>query len=113
MSLFNLFRKPAPPPFRHKFDVPAIPAGGTKEYRLSGDLRQYRSIAPFTFLFVQNMSAVDIAIRFNYNPNNEIECVSKGNQTSSSIPFCNFIVINQNQSTAINAGEITVWIEKV
>lgn len=104
---------PPLPPFLHKFDIPVIAASGNVLYRLSNQLRAYRKWTPFTIFSIQNLSAVDLTIRFNYSEDTEIEVASGGFQTRKNQPFCNFMIINQSASVAADAGKVTAWIERI
>lgn len=101
------------PPFLRRIEVPAILAAGSKLYRLSGDLRPYRLWSPFTIFSIQNLSAVNVTIEFNYSSSSAIECASSGFQVRKNQPFCNFNIINQSAATGILINEITVWIERI
>ncbi len=114
MSLIDkILRRKVLPPFRHKFSVPAIAAGGLKVYDEENTLRHYRHFIPFSFMFVQNMSSVPIFVRCDYNQYNQMDIPSKGNQTFSSVPFRSFEIINQSTETAILDGEIDIWVERI
>ena len=113
MDIGTLFGRKQLPPFRHKFSVPAIPAGSLIVYDEENTLRHYRKFIPFTFLFVQNMSSVGIYVTCDYNQNNQMDIPSKGNQTFSSVPFRSFSIENQSSETAILSGEIDVWVEHI
>lgn len=109
-----LGRGPAPlPPFLHKFDIPGIAASGNVLYTLNNQLRSFRKWAPWTIFSIQNLSPVDLTIRFNYTDASEIEVASGGFQTRKNQPFCNFMIINQSASAAVDPGKVTAWIERI
>ncbi len=115
MSFINRVRawsQDPPKPIRLKFDVPAIAASGAQNYDEENVLRHYRRFQPFNFMFIRNMSAVNITVRLDYSPLKELEAISKGEATSSTIPFRSFNILNQSAVTGINADEITIWIER-
>ncbi len=109
---FRVWSQDPPKPIRLKFDVPAIAASGAYNYDEENVLRHYRRFQPFNFMFVRNMSSVNVTVRLDYSPKKELEAISKGEATSSTIPFSSFAVINQSDATAIAADEVTIWIER-
>ncbi len=99
-------------PFRHKFDIPAIPANSSIDYDEENALRHYRKYTPFEFIFVRNLSATTVTVYLNYNENIGITAISMGEATSKAIPFSSFQIYNET-AININNNEITVWVEKI
>ncbi len=102
-------------PLIYTIQVPAIAAGGNKVYRLhESPLSMFaEDYAPFNGMTVQNLSAANIQVLFNYSTNNFLYVASGGVQVRKNQTFCNFQIINTSNITAIDADQITVWIEKI